>query len=193
MVEEIGGINNNKKPHPQNNDLNLTSAFYAEEILKNFLISKKTPNSPKEKNEIEKISKNLSLLIWLGQSKILPLKEEKNIKEQLKDLCENFHSDTLQESTNIIIQNLKNINSKTKILEHIIDIAYILYNQNIKNSPPITHEILHEKFNKVIEKIKLTSDDFSLIKLERNVKEIKKNFLNNQENITILIQHLENL
>ena len=193
MLEEIGGINNYKKPHPQNNKLHLDSAFYAEEILKNFLISKKTPNSPKEKKEIEKISKNLSLLIWLGQSKILPPKEERLIKEELKDLYENFHSDTLQDTTNIIIQNLKNVNSKTKILEHIIDIAYILYNQHIKNSPPISHEILHEKFNKVIQKIKLTSDDFSLIRLERNVKDLKKNFLKNQENINILIQHLDNL
>jgi len=193
MLEEIGGINNYKKPHPQNTELNLDSAFYAEEILKNFLISKKTPNSPKEKNEIEKISKNLSLLIWLGQSKILPPKEERIIKEQLKDLCENFQSDTLQDTTNIIIQNLKNENSKTKILEHIIDIAYILYNQNIKNSPPITHEMLHEKFNKVIQKIKLTSDDFSLIRLERNIKDLKKKFLNNQENINILLATLDNL
>jgi hypothetical protein len=191
MLEEIGGINNYKNPSHKEHELNLNSAFYAEEILKNFLISKKTPNSQKEKKEIEKISKNLSLLIWLGQSKILLPKEEKIIKEELKELYENFHSDTLQESTKSIIQNLKNLNSKTQILEHIIDIAYILYNQTTKDSPK-TLETLHEKFNKVIGKIKLLKDDFSLISLERDIKILKKNFFKNPKNLDILIQFLDN-
>ena len=108
MVEEIGGVSPYpKSPEEQRISFNLN--FYAEEILKNFLISKKTPTSQREKEEIENIFKKLSLLIWLGRSRILTPNEERNIAENLKDLYENFRSNTLEMNTDNIIQKLKNL------------------------------------------------------------------------------------
>jgi len=162
--------------------------FYANEILKRFLISKNTPNSLKEKLKIEKILKNISIIIWLDKTKILSYKEEKKILEELKELYDNFNLINIKEKTDYIIQNLKNLSPKVDIIECIADIEF---NFHIKEKGDI--QKLNEKFEKIIGILKTNNNQFILMKLERDLKEIKNRYFKDLSDFNILIQSLDTL
>jgi hypothetical protein len=162
--------------------------LYSEKILKHFLISKKLPSNEKEIKEMEKIFKNLSLFIWIGKTKILSPADKKNISNNLKAIYDNCKLIDLKDKTNHIVQKLKNLNTKTEILEYITEIEYKAC--IIENIDPIN---LYKKFEKIINLIKSLSNKFSLMKFKREVKDIKIKYFKNPKNIDQLYEKLENI
>ena len=167
--------------------------FYCAELFKRFLISKKTPESSKERGDIEKISKNLSLLLWIGRAQILSPEQEGKIIDQIKDLSDNFRQDDLYEKTNYIVQKIKNMTPKTDILEFFTDIEHKACLCLDENHPCINSEELHEQFEKIIDVMNGKSDKFSLLKLEREMKDIKNIYFNDPSQISLLIHNLQQI
>ena len=165
MVDRIDNI---PSPEGWNNSFNMV--FYAQEVLKNFLFSRQISNDHSKKDEIAKISKNLITIIWIGKSKILPPFEENKIIEDLKDLKDNLHTDTIFEKSRYLIQKLRNSSEKTYIIEHIVDIDDMVIN-NDENSLQLQN-ILDLVVNKIREK----KDRFSLIQIDRTLLETKNNY-----------------
>jgi hypothetical protein len=167
--------------------------YYAAELFKQFLISKNMPKSPKETEEIEKISRNISLILWIGKAQILSPMEEKEITDQIRELIDNFKQDEFFGRTNHLIQMMKNMNPKTEILEHFTDIESKACLSKDKNSPSISSEILQDYFEKIIYVMNSKNDKFSIMKLERELKEIKKIFFNDPTQISLLLHNLEQI
>ena len=189
MVKGVGPIQPYKKEPEYKRSLGIE--FYSEEILKMFLISQKIPTNIQEKKDIEKISKNLSMLTWIGQLGIVSKKDEKKVVDELRDLKDNFHLDTVFKKTSYILQNIKNINRKTQIMEHVIDISYEIGKQ--KNVIPQNILELQKYFDQIMDKVKVVSDKFAIMKLERDLQDIKKIYLNNPKEISLLLQNLEKI
>lgn len=161
--------------------------FYVDRLYEGFLISRKIPCSIEEENEIKKIASSLSILSWISQSQLFCLDEEAKIIESIKELSENFKQSQLNEKIKEIIQGLKNINEslkfKTQILEHFSELEYKgCLDKKIRY--PLDQSSLNEKFKKIIIHIKENFEEknqknlIELMKLERDVKEIKQKYLN---------------
>lgn len=180
----MGEYENMKKIVNYNNSLE----NYSEEILKKFLISTTTPKSEEEKRKIEIIFKNLSLLIWVGKFKILTKKEEEKIIGKLQKVCEDFKFFNLIEKTNHIIENIKYLNEKIAIIEHLTEIEYKSHTEKID----IDKSILLE-FEKIAKKVNSTSDKFSIMQIERELKDIKVKYFKNPENTSSLFEKLKNI
>lgn len=178
------------------NDVDKTSLkYHAMEIFKRFLISKGTPNTYEQDSEVEKISKNLSLLIWIGKANILSPQEENAIADKLKDLHYDFKQDELYEKTNTIIQSIKNINHKINILEHFTDIEHQAYISKDTWDEDINSNKLYETFEKIIDFIndEKNQNSFFLMKAERNIKEIKSIYIKDPSKISLLLHNLEKI
>lgn len=157
--------------------------FHIDRLFEIFLLSRKTPSSLDEILEIKKISLSLSVLSWLSQSQIFHKDEEAKIIEDIKELCEDFHESELNERIKAVIQKLKNINEslrlKAQIFEHFSELEFRGC-LDLRAKYPLDQSRLNEKFNKIALQIK---ENFSgektidLMKLEREVKEIKQNYI----------------
>jgi vacuolar-type H+-ATPase catalytic subunit A/Vma1 len=167
--------------------------YYAAELFKQFLISKNMPRSSKEIEEIESISKNISLILWIGKAQILSPSEEKEIIDLIRDLIDNFKQDEFYAKTSHIIQMIKNMSPKTEILEHFTDIESKACLHKEKDCPIIRSEILQDHFEKIIYVMNSKNDKFSVMKLERELKEIKKIFFNDPTQISLLLHNLQQL
>ncbi len=156
--------------------------FYIDNLYERFLVSRKTPTSWEEELEIKKIAAALSVLSWIGQSNFC-LDEEALILEAVKELYENFKQAHLFEKISEIIQKFKNISEKTKlktqILEQFVELEYKgCLDKRVKY--PLDQNSLNVKFRKVIAHINQNFKEKNLIglmKLERDVKEIKQKYL----------------
>lgn len=167
--------------------------FYSSELFKLFLISKNTPKSAKEHKEIERISKNLSLLLWIGKAEILSYSQENKIIDQIRYITENFRQDDLYAKTCDIIQNIKNLSLKTSILEHFTEIEYEACLCEDKNLPPLNPELLQLVFEKILGAMKNKNDKFSIMKLERELREIQNIFHKDPSQIDLLLHNLEQI
>ena len=169
--------------------------YHAVEVFKRFLVSKETPLSKEKDSEIEKISKNLSLLIWIGKADILSPEEEKAVIEKLKDLNYNFKQDDLYDKTSLIIQDIKNLNHKIDILEHFTDIEHVAYMSRGDWDEESGADELYEKFERIISfiKDKNKEDNFNLMKIERDIRDIKKIYLKDPSKISLLMHNLEKI
>lgn len=194
MSENIGKIPSSQPGDKKSQNLNYgwDLKFYSSELFKRFLISKNTPESSKEIEEIEKISKNLSLLLWIGKAQILNEKEESKVIEEIKELTENFHQNDLFEKTTYLIQTIKNLSPKTDILELFTDIECKACLSKEKRGS-ISQEELHSLFEKIIEIMNHKKDKFSLLKLERELKEVKKIYFDDPTQVSLLIYNLNQI
>lgn len=166
---------------------------YSSELIKLFLISKNTPKSLKEHKEIEKISKNLSLLLWIAKAEILSCNQEYKISEQIKYITENFRQSDLYSKTWDIIQNIKNLSAKTSILELFTEIEYEACLCKDKKQPSINQENLQKEFEKILELMNRKNDKFSIMKLERELKEIQTIFHKDPSRIDLLLYNLDQI
>lgn len=167
--------------------------FYSQNILMNYLISRKIPDSQIQQNEMEKIFTDFSILAWIGQSQFLTKEEEIPIVESIKDLHDNMSHKLLYEKTQEILKKIKNLNERQKlkiqILEHLcaIEIKWCLKESLISSS---LQEALHEKFKEIVDFINLKpTKNIALMKLERDIKEIKLE-AKNSLNVSAVIQKL---
>ena len=167
----------------------LNLQFYAEEVLQSFLISVNVPLTLQEKEKISKITKQLSLLIWAYKAQILPKKDEIKITNLVVDLHNSAKHDDIDEKSSLILQQIRNITPKIDILEHFYEIEQKACNENHY----LETEKLQEKFNDIIKHLSSISDDFSIMKLNRAIKEIKINYFDNPNESDKLLYNLENV
>lgn len=158
--------------------------IYAEEILKRFLISKNIPTSDNETKYIEKILKNLSLIIWIYKSNILNNKEEKKVLNYLKEINDNFHLHNLEEKTSFILSELKNLNPKIEILNKAAEIFWSIETNNQKDQKEI-----NKNLDILIKKLK-NQNTFNLMKIKKDIEEIQKKYITNK-NTSLIIERLK--
>lgn len=170
---------------------NINTRHQIEEILKSYLILK-SPSSSQEKKEMVKVTKNMSLLIFILKEEILPVKEMDKLSYEIKDLYDHFQSDTLLNNSDLLIQNLKNSDSKTntkiQILQAMIDIENAVCIEN----KALSSDELNKKFSEILNLLK-TSDSFHLIKLERNMEDIKEKILSFPDDRNYILQLLDSI